>query len=141
MTAYSQKELITLAEELELLNSYLFIQSKRYGSALQVTVNIDTELKRSTFIPPLVLQLLAENAVKHNTISKDKPLYINIVSEPGQLVMRNNINPKLEKEESEGVGLKNIQNRYKLLTNKEVRQEETSNEFIIRLPLIYIDGI
>ncbi|MBP6285820.1 MAG: histidine kinase [Ferruginibacter sp.] len=141
MTAYSQKELITLAEELELLNSYLFIQSKRYGSALQVTVNIDTELKRSTFIPPLVLQLLAENAVKHNTISKDKPLYINIVSEPGQLVMRNNISPKLEKEESEGVGLKNIQNRYRLLTNREVRQEETSNEFIIRLPLIYIDGI
>lgn len=139
MTAYSQKELITLAEELELLNSYLFIQSKRYGSALQVTVNVDTAEMKAGYIPPLVLQLLAENAVKHNTISKEKPLYINISTEDGQIVVRNNISFKLEKEESEGVGLENIRNRYRILTTREVVVEEPGTEFIVRLPIIHAD--
>ena len=137
MTAYSQKELISLEEELELLNSYLFIQQKRYGSALKVSITIEQELKRSTLIPPLVLQLLAENAVKHNTISKESPLHIQISSEQDLLVMRNNINEKLEKEESEGVGLQNIRNRYKFLTSREIAQTQSRKEFIIKIPLIY----
>ncbi len=139
ITAYSQKELITIEEELDLLNSYLFIQNKRYGNALQVLIDIDPGLRRSTFIPPLVLQLLTENAVKHNIISKEKVLHISIFSEPGQIIIKNNINPKLEKEESEGVGLRNIRNRYKLLTNKEIMQEAENNEFTVRLPAIYAD--
>jgi LytS/YehU family sensor histidine kinase len=125
-----------LEEELELLDSYLFIQKKRFGSALQVFIDIDPEMKKSTWVPPLVLQLLAENAVKHNTVSKDKPLYITIFTDHDQIVVRNNINYKLEKEESEGVGLKNIKNRYKLLTEREVKQEENNMEFIIKLPII-----
>ncbi|NOT93626.1 ligand-binding sensor domain-containing protein [Ferruginibacter sp.] len=137
MTAYSQKELITLEEELGLLNSYLYIQQKRYGNALQVAININPALKKSTFIPPLVLQLLAENAVKHNTISKFKPLQINIFSEEDMIIMQNNINIKMEKEESEGVGLQNIKNRYKLLTNKEIVLEETGEMFVVKLPLIH----
>jgi ligand-binding sensor domain-containing protein len=136
LTAYSQKEMITLEEELELLDSYLFIQKKRFGSALQVFIDIDPEIKKSTWVPPLVLQLLAENAVKHNTVSKDKPLNITIFTDHDQIVVRNNINYKLEKEESEGVGLKNIKNRYKLLTEREVKLEENNMEFIIKLPII-----
>jgi ligand-binding sensor domain-containing protein len=138
MTAYSQKDLITLEEELELLNSYLYIQEKRYGNALQIVVNINPGLKKSTFIPPLVLQLLAENAVKHNTISKHKPLQISIFSDDeGMIVMQNNINVKIEKEESEGVGLQNIKNRYQFLTSKEIIQEETGEIFVVKLPIIY----
>ena len=137
MTAYSQKELITLSEELELLQSYLYIQEKRYGDALQISINIEQGLKKSTFIPPLVLQLLAENAVKHNTISKQKPLHIDIYTEGEMLIMQNNINIKLEKEESEGVGLQNIKNRYKILTHKEVIQENTHEMFIVKLPILY----
>lgn len=139
MTAYSQKELISLSEELELLQSYLYIQEKRYGDALQISIRIDHALKRRILIPPLVLQLLAENAVKHNTISKQKPLHIDIYSESGMLVMQNNINLKLEKEESEGVGLQNIKNRYKVLTFKEVVEEMTKEMFIVRLPILYAD--
>lgn len=137
MTAYSQKELISLNEELELLNSYLYIQEKRYGNALQVAINIDSALKKATFIPPLVLQLLAENAVKHNTVSKDKPLLIAVFTSGDYIVMRNSINYKLEKEVSEGVGLQNIRNRYKLLTEREIIQQVSNNEFIIMLPLIH----
>lgn len=137
MTAYSLKELITLGEELELLNAYLFIQRKRYGSALQVNTDVDLVLKHSTLIPPLVLQLLAENAVKHNTIHKDKPLYITLTTEDDMLVMKNNINPKLHDEQSEGVGLKNIRNRYRFLTKKIIVLIRTDKEFIVKLPLIY----
>lgn len=137
MTAYSQKELITLGEELELLHSYLYIQEKRYGEALQVSIAIEPVLKKASFIPPLVLQLLAENAVKHNTISKFKPLHINIFSQGDSIIMQNNINIKLEKEESEGVGLQNIKNRYKVLTEKEVEQESTTEMFTVKLPIIY----
>jgi ligand-binding sensor domain-containing protein len=137
MTAYSQKDLITLNEELELLNSYLYIQQKRYGQALQVSINVEAELKSSAYIPPLVLQLLAENAIKHNTISKYKPLLISINIEDGDVVILNNINKKLEKEEGEGVGLENIKNRYKLLTNKEMMIKNDDDKFIIKLPLIY----
>jgi len=137
MTAYSQKEMITLGEELELLDSYLFIQKKRFGNALQVSINLEPGLIGSVLIPPLVLQLLAENAVKHNIISKDRPLHLSLFSEEDLLVMKNNINIKSGKEESEGVGLQNIKNRYKLLTKKEVSQVETADEFIIKLPLIY----
>ena len=139
MTAYSQKELITLSEELELLTSYLYIQEKRYGDALQISISIEQGLKRSTFIPPLVLQLLAENAVKHNTISKQKPLHIDIYTEGDMLIMQNNINIKLEKEESEGVGLQNIKNRYKILTYREVVEESSNNMFIVKLPILYAD--
>ncbi len=137
MTAYSQKELISLSEELELLNSYLYIQQKRYGSALQVNIDIAADVKRTASMPPLVLQLLAENAVKHNTVSKDKPLYITVCIENDYIVMRNSINYKLEKEESEGVGLQNIRNRYKVLTEREMIQKISHNEFTIMLPLIH----
>ena len=85
----------------------------------------------------MVLQLLTENAVKHNTISKDKPLQISIFTEQDLLIVQNNINPKLEKEESEGVGLKNIRNRYRFLTDAEVMLEENNGTFIVRLPIIY----
>ncbi|MBK8787280.1 MAG: histidine kinase [Chitinophagaceae bacterium] len=137
LTAYSQKEMITLEEELELLDSYLFIQKKRYGSALQVSININTDFRKSCWIPPLVLQLLTENAVKHNTISKDRPLHIEIFTAQYRIVVQNNINPKLEKEESEGVGLKNINNRYRFLTDIEVTQEENNGVFTVKLPIIY----
>lgn len=137
LTAYSQKELITLEEELELLNSYLFIQKKRYGNALQISIEISPDTRKLCLIPPMVLQLLTENAVKHNTISKDKPLQISIFTEQDLLIVQNNINPKLEKEESEGVGLKNIRNRYRFLTDAEVMLEENNGTFIVRLPIIY----
>lgn len=139
MTSHSQKELILVQEELELLHSYLYIQQKRFGSALQFEEHLEPWIKKSTFIPPLVLQLLAENAVKHNTISREKPLLISIYTEDDYLVMQNNINHKLEKEEGEGVGLQNIENRYRLLTEKPVIQKNTATAFIIKVPLIYLN--
>jgi ligand-binding sensor domain-containing protein len=136
MTAYREKDVILLEEELELLTSYLFIQHKRYGSALAVKIDVSPGIQQTTFIPPLVLQLLAENAVKHNTISYDRPLYLTIYVKDDMLVIENNINSKFDKEEGEGLGLQNIESRYRLFAKKEVRYGVKDNQFIVRLPLI-----
>ncbi|MBS1512220.1 MAG: histidine kinase [Bacteroidetes bacterium] len=136
MTAYSQKELITLSEELDLLRSYLYIQQVRFGEALQISININPMLEEHSVIPPLVLQLLAENAVKHNTVSKLRPLHINIFSTGANIIVQNNINTKLEKEESEGVGIQNIKNRYAILTGKPVLLEISASQFIVKLPIL-----
>jgi ligand-binding sensor domain-containing protein len=136
MTAYRKKDLIFLQEELDLLDSYLFIQQKRYGNAMKVNIDVPTELLKTTYIPPLVLQLLAENAVKHNTISYDKPLHLYIYTNNDMLIVVNNINQKFDKEEGEGLGLHNIVSRYRLLVEKEVHFGEKQGQFIIELPLI-----
>ena len=91
----------------------------------------------STFtIPPLTLQLLAENALKHNAISKETPLQISLISENGRLVIRNNINRKISKERSSGMGLQNIVNRYRLLTKEKVEIDETVSTFTVSLPML-----
>ncbi len=138
MTAYSDKELITLAEEVELLKSYLHIQQKRFGSALQINMHFEPSLLQTTFIPPLVLQLLTENALKHNKIIKSNPLIINIFTADDLIIIKNNINLKLEKEEGEGLGLQNIENRYRLLTNRKMIIRQTETEYIVSLPIIHV---
>jgi two-component system, LytTR family, response regulator LytT len=136
MAAYGQKDVILLEEELGLLRSYLFIQHKRYGDALKINIDIPPDIQQTTYIPPLVLQLLAENAVKHNTISYDRPLHLSIYIKDLMLVIDNNINTKFDKEEGEGLGLQNIKSRYRLFAKKEVRYGEKENRFIVQLPII-----
>ncbi len=128
------KDVITLKEELELIKTYLFIQQKRFGNALRLEVNTNNEDK--IFVPPLTLQLLIENALKHNAIGKDTPLLIKIYTEEGKLVVSNNINVKLTKEPSTGTGIENIKSRYKMFTKSPVEVIQNSQEFIIQLPLI-----
>ena len=80
--------------------------------------------------------LLAENAVKHNIVSKDKPLTLELFVEDEMLIVQNNINEKATKEKSEGLGLQNIKNRFLLIADKEVKIETTTSRFIVKLPLI-----
>lgn len=136
MTAYRNKDVVLLEEELELLNSYFFIQQKRFGEALRVTVNLPDETKQQTSIPPFVLQLLAENAVKHNAVSRDKPLHILISQKNNRILFSNNINPKLTKEESEGLGLQNIENRYRFFAEQPVTYIEKDGNFVVELPVL-----
>jgi LytS/YehU family sensor histidine kinase len=131
-----EKDLISLGEELTIITGYFFIQKKRFGSALLFDSRITDEQKKIYSIPPLSLQLLAENAVKHNIVSKDKPLTLELFVEGDMLVVRNNINEKTTREKSEGLGLQNIKNRFLLIADKEVKIEITSSHFIIKLPLI-----
>jgi Putative regulator of cell autolysis len=133
---YRDKDIITLHEELELLKTYLFIQQKRYGTNLRLNINLKPEEKEQTYIPPLTLQLLAENAIKHNAVSKETPLNIEIFTEREKLVFRNNLNPKLTSVNGAGMGLQNITNRYRLLSQQEVSVLNNKKYFEVLLPTL-----
>lgn len=136
IVSYRDKNLITLDEELLLLENYIFIQRERYGSNLKINIDLQKELSTSYSIPPLTLQLLAENALKHNAISRETPLEISLYIEGERLYIKNNINRKLSKETSSGMGLQNIIGRYRLLTKEKVEIEETATTFVVSLPLL-----
>ena len=133
---YRDKEVVSLGEELSLVENYLFLQQKRYGNNLKMCIeeNID---RKNYCIPPLTLQLLIENAIKHNAISIDKTLKIKIYQENGFIIVENNINLKKNVETSTGFGLQNIVTRYKLLNKREVKIDHTSEFFKVHLPLIH----
>lgn len=119
-----------------MLQNYIYIQRERYGENLKIVIDLKKETLSTFAIPPLTLQLLAENALKHNAISKETPLEIRLFEESGRLVIRNNINRKISKESSSGMGLQNIIGRYRLLTKEKVEIEETVSNFTVSLPLL-----
>lgn len=131
------KDIISLADELDSLGSYTFLQKKRYGDSLQVDIRITEEQKYLYQLPPLSLQLLMENAIKHNAVSKETPLLITItIDEENYLCMRNNRNPRINQQEGAGMGLQNIINRYSLLTNLPVKVLKEGEYFIVLVPLL-----
>jgi ligand-binding sensor domain-containing protein len=129
------RDVITLEEEVELVKAYLFLQRKRFGDNLIVEFNIDPEFNKS-FIPPLCLQILAENVIKHNIITKAKPLHLEIATRENWIEIRNTLQPKSTKEPSTGVGLPNIRNRYEVLFGKQISVLSEANTFLVRLPLV-----
>lgn len=136
IVTYRDKDLILLKEETDLINDYFFIQQKRFGNNLRLNVQLSDEDLSGNLIAPLTLQLLAENAVKHNAVSAETPLTIDIFINNKMLVVKNNVNPKLTTEKGSGMGLQNIQNRYKLLGSEDVKIEKTATLFIVCIPLI-----
>lgn len=132
-----EKDLITLQEEMDILNDYSFIQQKRYGNALQIFNHVPDAERRKFLIVPLALQLLFENAVKHNAVSTAMPLHIEMyIHDSDKLVVKNNIKQKLNPEKGTSMGLENIQKRYLLLTGKSIEVEKTNTHFIVKIPLL-----
>lgn len=129
-------ELIPLREELRLIRNYQFIQQKRFGEHFRLKISIE-EKALTSFIPPLTLQLLTENAVKHNIISRARPLTVFIRSEGGHITVENNRQPKPSEGRSTGIGLQNIRKRYRIITDEEVLVEETTKVFRVVLPIIW----
>lgn len=130
-----EKELIELWQELEFIEAYMFLVSIRFDNNVQLNLNIDQN-HRNSYIPLLTLQLLVENAIKHNIISDKKTLNVQIYTTNNKLIVKNNIQKKSSLEPSTKVGLQNIQKRYLLLTNKEIKIFNNDIEFIVELPLI-----
>jgi len=126
---------ISLIDELEVLKAYAFLLKTRFGNNLEVKIDVPAE-KLHKKIVPLSLQLLMENAIKHNIVSSDKPLQIHIFAENGSLVVNNNLQMKKQITESTSIGLDNIRNRYKLLGDKTVKVTETETNFTVSIPLI-----
>lgn len=136
MLSHKDKDLITLAEEWEILENYIYIQKSRFGDALQLQANIPEKLKKVKKVVPMALQLLLENAIKHNIVSKAKPLVVKFSADEGQLTISNNYQPKISKEKGAGLGLANIRKRYGLHSRREVSARIVNNEFVVTIPLI-----
>ncbi len=136
LIAYRDRNLIPLKEELNLLDNFFFLQKKRYGQHLKLSVQPDVSKISAFVIPPLTLQLLVENAIKHNAVSKESPMQIEVFNEDEYIVVQNNLNPKILNERSSGLGLQNITNRYKLLTEDKVVITNDGKTFSVKVPLI-----
>ena len=130
----SDKDLVSLEEELKFLESYIHLIKTRYRDRIIIKVNISDKCFNYE-IPVLTLQLLMENCVKHNEISVDNPLEVNIFDEDNYLVVENKINPKLCFVESTGQGLFNIDKRYLLLKGDHISINNLNNIFKVKLPL------
>ena len=126
---------IRLRDELDVMKAYAFLLQTRFGGNLEVTIRVPEE-KLDKRIVPLSLQILMENAIKHNIVSADKPLKIDVSAVNGQLVVRNNLQKKNQVLESTGIGLLNIRNRYQLLGDGSVEVKESGGDFTVSIPLI-----
>ena len=129
-------ELTTLASELQFIQSYYHLLQIRYGEAINMHMQVEEEDDKM-LIPPLTLQLLVENAVKHNQVLKQNPLQISLYSAPGNtLVIKNNIARKESSVESTGIGLQNINSRYRMLKRPGIKIEQDDQYFSVIISLI-----
>lgn len=133
------KELVELRQELEVINAYVFLLKKRFNGAL--TVNIDVpEAYLNRHVVPAALQLLVENAIKHNVVSTKKPLHIEIHANGSQTIsVKNNLQLRMITEPSTRIGLKNIMKRYELISGRNVEVLKTESTFEVTIPLLYLN--
>jgi sensor histidine kinase YesM len=125
--------LIRLRDELDLSINYLEMQKIRFGDALQFDVDIPEEWKNSYYLPAFALQQLAENAIKHNILTSDRPLHIAIVGRDKTITVRNNWQKKDGVAESPGIGLANLQERYRILSNNDILIETSNDVFSVSI--------
>jgi sensor histidine kinase YesM len=130
-----EAHVIPLREELTFLNSYIYLLKERFGDNLRVSIRGLESTERMAIVP-LTLQMLFENAIKHNVISVEKPLTIEVFAEKDKLVVRNNHQVKNQVMDSTGVGLENIRTRYRMLTDQEVEVIASQQYFTVLVPLI-----
>lgn len=129
-------ELVILEEELTFINSYTYLLQIRFDTNIKFEIDIEKN-KLQQFLPPMALQILVENAIKHNEISEASPLIVHIKTIDDTLEVSNNLQLRIQSELSSKTGLKNINERYKYFTNKTVDVLENDQSFIVRIPLLH----
>lgn len=133
-----ERELVSLADEIEFVKNYVFLLQIRYPENLLVEFKIDTKVQQLQ-LPPLTLQMLIENATKHNVISKASPLYVDIYSEGDKaIVIKNSLQPRRTVEKSTKTGLTNIRKRYNYFGNKNIELIRTAQSYIVVCPLLKV---
>ncbi len=129
------KDLVTVDEELDFARTYMSLLKMRFEDSIVFEIP-DRATNPDSKVVPLSLQLLLENAVKHNMVTSSKPLHIKIYESGGMLVVENNLQPKQIVKKSSGVGLENIKQRYKLLSNKKVSIHQEAKRFAVAIPML-----
>jgi two-component system LytT family sensor kinase len=130
------ENLVTIETELDFLDAYLFLIRIRHQNSIRFEVDIDEDMKLKGMIPPATLQMLVENAIKHNRFSTNEPLLITIKSEPGSLLVSNQLRKKNVPEISSGIGLENIRKRYELASSKVISVYASETVFNVKIPVI-----
>ena len=130
-----EKEVVDLKDELEFTEAYVFLQKIRHGDNLTVDINV-TESCLMQQVPPLAVQMLIENAIKHNIVSQKRPLSIQVTDKEDSLVVTNDLQLRSGVENTTGLGLNNIKSRYEYLSNQSISIDKTEDKFIARIPLL-----
>ena len=132
----NENRLVSLSDELQFVESYFFLIKLRFTKNISLVQSISHELLGYK-VPPLALQILLENAVRHNEISKRNPLEISISTTPTKtLVVSNTINKKFAPEPGAGVGLANLLNQYRILGDQDISIRKEDQKFIVEIPLL-----
>jgi two-component system, LytTR family, sensor kinase len=130
-----ENDLVNIGSELDFLTSYIYMLKKRFGENLSINIDIDKKTRLS-FVPPMALQVLVENAIKHNEVSSCSPLSIRISVKNNYIIVENNIKIKSNDQDSLGLGLPNLIKRYELLNAGDVFICQNKDQFIVKLPII-----
>jgi len=128
---------ISLAEELAFVRAYAFLHELRFGENFGMTIDVP-ESSLNLHLPPLAIQLCIENAVKHNIVSRQKPLLINIAVKNDAVCVENTLQCKKHSQDSTRVGLSHIRHRYSLLTDRQIQISENGQTFAVELPLLTV---
>jgi two-component system, LytTR family, sensor kinase len=131
------RELISLKSELEFIDDYFYLLQLRHDNKLQLDTRLDNDVDGTIMLPPCSLQILIENAIKHNEFSSENPLLIAIEMNGKYLKVINNMRPKPYSINSTNIGLKNLNSRYKLICNKNIVIESGKEIFTVKLPVIW----
>lgn len=129
------QDTVTLKEEMDFINNYIGILRARFDKGLEFRFDISPD-DMSKSIPPMSLQLLIENAVKHNAVLPDDPLVINILTDHSFLIVSNNLKPRLSCNPGIGIGLKNLSKKYEIIAGTDISVLKDSNTFTVKLPLL-----
>src|SRR5688572_7625483 len=132
------RELVLLHEEILFLNDYFSLLKIRFEQAVQLQIGINPALYDQYLIPPISLQILVENAIKHNEFSDAVPLVITIEMQNDELIIHNQVRKKILRKASSRIGLQNLGERYKLTTSKEISVMESGSDFRVSLPVLKI---
>ena len=124
-----------MRDELVFVRLYIDLLKERFPEGFEVNINVPEE-SLARFVPPCSIQLLIENVTKHNAVSADNPLKIEVEVKDENVYVRNNIVPKLTKSQSTGLGQKYIRQLYKDLSGKSIDIEKTESSYCVTLPLL-----
>ncbi len=135
---FKDKELVSVSDEINFVRKYIYLQKIRFADNFDVQIRLDS--KNGGEVIPMSVQMMVENAVKHNVISKEQPLKISIYQpNDTEIVVENNYQPKENIEGSNKIGLENLRQRYLFLTNKELRIEKTDATFRVTFPIVNLE--
>lgn len=130
------RDLVLLREEMEFLQDYFYLLTIRFENAVQLNISVPEDQLDDFLIPPISLQIMAENAIKHNEFTHTNHLQIDIIMKNDQLIVKNNLHKKTLRKPSSRIGLQNLNERYLLTTKNFITIKEDEKNFTVTLPLL-----